>query len=212
MIKVMAVDDDALVTAGLKSMLAEETDITIVTTANDGEQAINALRQSIVDVILMDLRMPGMTGTEATAAIKKQPNPPRILALTTWNTDGLLRDALRAGVDGFLLKDVHPAQLATAIRQAHRGQTPLSPAITDRLVSAFTEATSQQQAAAQALSALSALEKEVAAAIAEGMTNAEIAAHNYMSVGNVKACVSRILTKLHLTNRVQIATLVHQAQ
>ncbi|MEJ6013848.1 response regulator transcription factor [Corynebacterium sp. H127] len=212
MIKVMIVDDDALVVAGIKSMLAEEADLCIVATAPNGQQAIECLRTIEVDVILMDLRMPVMNGTAATTKIKQGPNPPRVLALTTWNTDDHLRDALNAGVDGFLLKDASTAELANAIRQTSHGRSTLSPAVTDRLIAAFTKTSAEQQTAKRALAQLTPLEKEVADAIADGLTNADIAAERYMSVGNVKGCVSRILTKLGLSNRVQIATLVHQAQ
>lgn len=212
MIRIMVVDDDYLVTTGIQSMLAEEPDLVIVATVNDGQEAIERLNSTTVDVILMDLRMPGMGGVEATSKIKIQSCPPQILALTTWNTDNLLRDALRAGVDGFLLKDATPSELATAIRTVFNRRTVLSPEVADRLVAAFTESSKEQQFAAEAFEKLSELEKEVAVAIADGLTNSEIANQKYMSVGNVKACVSRILFKLGFSNRVQIATMVHQAQ
>ncbi|AEG80597.1 response regulator protein two-component system [Corynebacterium ulcerans 809] len=212
MIRVMIVDDDQFVVTGIQSMLAEESDLVIVATVNDGQEAIERLNCTAVDVILMDLRMPGMGGVEATSKIKLLSCPPQVLALTTWNTDSLLRDALRAGVDGFLLKDATPSELATAIRTVFRRRTVLSPEVADRLVAAFTESSKEQQSAAEAFEKLSELEKEVAVAIADGLTNSEIASQKYMSVGNVKACVSRILFKLGFSNRVQIATMVHQAQ
>lgn len=212
MIRVMIVDDDQYVATGIQSMLAEEPDLAIVASVYDGKEAFERLKCTAVDVILMDLRMPGMSGVEATSKIKLLPCPPRILALTTWNTDSFLRDAFDAGVDGFLLKDATPRELATAIRTVLRRRTVLSPEVADRLVGAFTERSKEMRSATEALEKLSTLEKEVAFAIAEGLTNSEIAAQKYMSVGNVKATVSRILLKLGLSNRVQIATMVHQSQ
>ncbi|MEL4504520.1 response regulator transcription factor [Luteococcus sp. H138] len=156
--------------------------------------------------------MPGMNGIEATRVLKQRSHPPRVLVLTTWDTDDMIRDALDAGADGFLLKDASPQELAAAIRRVNCGEPTLAPAITRRLMSAFTVDGSARQESLDALAQLSELEAEVALAISQGLTNAEIASQHYMSVGNVKACVSRILTKLGLSNRVQIATLIQPAQ
>lgn len=212
MIRLVVVDDDAFVLAGIKSMLAEQGDLEIVGTASDGREAIDQVRHVTPDIVLMDLRMPGLNGIEATRAIKQDLRAPRVLALTTWDTDDMIRDALAAGADGFLLKDSSPQDLASAIRRAHSGEPALAPAVTRRLVTAFTQGTKARQESRDALAQLSELETEVALAIARGLSNAEIANQQYMSVGNVKACVSRILTKLDLSNRVQIATLIQRGQ
>ncbi|WP_249203739.1 response regulator transcription factor [Brevibacterium sp. SMBL_HHYL_HB1] len=206
------VDDDAFVLAGIRLMLSEQGDLEIVGTASDGREAINQIRHVAPDIVLMDLRMPGMNGIEATRAIKQDPRPPRVLALTTWDTDNMIRDALAAGADGFLLKDASPQELSSAIRRAYSGEPALAPAVTRKLVAAFTQGIEARQESLDALSLLSEMETEVALAIAQGLSNAAIANQQYMSVGNVKACVSRILTKLGLTNRVQIATLIQRGQ
>ncbi|QUL78746.1 response regulator transcription factor [Brevibacterium sp. SMBL_HHYL_HB1] len=212
MIRLIVVDDDAFVLAGIRLMLSEQGDLEIVGTASDGREAINQIRHVAPDIVLMDLRMPGMNGIEATRAIKQDPRPPRVLALTTWDTDNMIRDALAAGADGFLLKDASPQELSSAIRRAYSGEPALAPAVTRKLVAAFTQGIEARQESLDALSLLSEMETEVALAIAQGLSNAAIANQQYMSVGNVKACVSRILTKLGLTNRVQIATLIQRGQ
>lgn len=212
MIRIIVVDNDAFVVTGIEAMLAEEPEIAIVATAHDGASAVECARTTEADVILMDIRMPGTDGITATHRITQLPNPPRILALTTWDTDNFIRDMLAAGAAGFLLKDASPDELAESIKRAHRGLTVLAPAITDHVVAAFTHDTHERRRAVDALECLSDLETVVATAIADGLTNAEISEQHYMSVGNVKACVSRILTKLDLSNRVQIATLVRKTQ
>lgn len=212
MIRLVLAEDDAFVVAGIRSMLAEQADLEIIATAADGQEAVGQVRGVTPDVVLMDLRMPVMNGIEATRVIKQESGAPRVLVLTTWDTDDMIRDALAAGADGFLLKDASPAELASAIRRVHTGEPTLAPAVTRRLVSAFTRDTRARQESLQALAQLSALETEVALAIAQGLTNAEIARQQYMSVGNVKACVSRILTKWGLSNRVQIATLIQSVK
>ena len=212
MIRLIVVDDDPFVLAGIKLMLAEQSDLEIVGTASNGREAIDQIRHFDPDVVLMDLRMPSMNGIEATRAIKQSSYTPRILALTTWDTDNMIRDALAAGADGFLLKDAHPQELASAIRRARNGEPALAPAVTRKLMAAFTHDTEVRQESLDALTLLSEMETDVALAIAQGLSNAEIANQLYMSVGNVKACVSRILTKLGLSNRVQIATLIERGQ
>ncbi|NWN87605.1 MAG: response regulator transcription factor [Micrococcaceae bacterium] len=212
MTRIMLVDDDSLVIAGLSAMLLEDDTIQIVGTAQNGQEAIEMVQEVPCDVILMDLRMPNVSGIEATRAIKSLPDPPKILALTTWNTDDMIRDALAAGADGFLLKDASPTELADAIMRVASGAKVLAPAVTDRLITAFTQSGRSHQHARDMLSNLTPLEFEVATCIGEGMKNSDIATERYMSIGNVKACVSRILQKLELDNRVQVATLIHEAQ
>lgn len=212
MIRIILVDDDAFVLAGIQAMLAEQEDLEIVGTARDGNEAIDRVSETPADVVLMDLRMPGTSGIEATRVVKELNQSLRVLVLTAWDTDDLIRDALIAGADGFLLKDTNPQDLASAIRRTHQGEATLAPAVTSRLMTVFTHSALERQRSADALARLSDLEGEVAIAIADGLTNAEIATRQYMSVGNVKACVSRILTKLSLSNRVQIATLFQQGR
>lgn len=212
MIRLIVVDDDPFVLAGIKLMLAEQSDLEIVGTASNGREAIDQIRHFDPDVVLMDLRIPSMNGIEATRAIKQNSYTPRILALTTWDTDNMIRDALAAGADGFLLKDAHPQELASAIRRAKNGEPALAPAVTRKLMAAFAHDTEVRQESLDALTLLSEMETDVALAIAQGLSNAEIANQLYMSVGNVKACVSRILTKLGLSNRVQIATFIERGQ
>lgn len=212
MIRIIVVDDDAFVLTGIKLMLAEQRDIEIVGTASDGKEAINQVKHTNPDVVLMDLRMSGINGIEATRTIKQGSYAPCVLALTTWDTDNLIRDALAAGADGFLLKDAHPQELASAIRRAKNGEPVLAPSVTRKLIAAFAHDSEDKQEAFDALALLSEMETEVALAIAQGFSNADIAHKLYMSVGNVKACVSRILNKLGLSNRVQIATLIERGQ
>lgn len=156
--------------------------------------------------------MPSMNGIKATRAIKQGSCAPRILTLTTWDTDNMIRNALAAGADGFLLRDAHPQELASAIRGAKNGEPALAPAVTRKLMAAFVQDTKVRQESHSALTLLSEMETDVALAIAQGLSNAAIANQLYMSMGNVKACVSRILTKLGLSNRVQIATLIERGQ
>lgn len=212
MTRIILVDDDSMVIAGLSAMLLEQDNIQIVGTAHNGQEAVDTVQEDVCDVVLMDLRMPKMSGIEATRAIKNMPNPPKILALTTWNTDDMIRDALAAGADGFLLKDASTEELTQAILRIDSGSKVLAPEVTERLITAFTTSGQSHKHARDLLTHLTPLEFEVATCIGEGMKNSEIAAERYMSIGNVKACVSRILQKLALDNRVQIATLVHEAQ
>lgn len=209
--RVLIVDDDALVRAGLVMMLDGAEDISVVGEAADGDEAITAVDAHAPDVVLMDLRMPRMSGIAATSRLRSRNQPPEVLVLTTFDADENVLAALRIGASGFLLKDSPPAQIVEAVTRAAAGEATLSPKITRRLMDrAATESKTQERARA-ALSALSAREREVALAIAGGGSNADIASTLYMSVATVKAHITQILTKLNVDNRTQVALLVHDA-
>ena len=211
MIRVLIVDDDALVRAGLTMMLDGADGLRVVGEAGDGDQVQAALDAHPTDVVLMDIRMPRVNGIAATAKVRARNNPPEVIVLTTFDSDENVLRALRAGASGFLLKDAPPAEIATAVRRVAAGDPMLSPTITRRLMDrAATEAGAYAQARA-ALGTLSAREHDVAVAVGQGRTNAEIAAELHVSVATVKSHITRVLTKLDVGNRTQIALLVHDA-
>jgi DNA-binding NarL/FixJ family response regulator len=210
-VRVVLVDDEWLVRAGLTTMLSGAEDITVVGEAGDGANVVELVRSTRADVVLMDLRMPGTDGVTATARLRDL--PVAVLVLTTFDTDDLVRQALRAGAEGFLLKDTPPANLVAAIRRAATGEPTLSPAIVRKLIARMTGGDESRRVRARsALAALTEGERRVAEAVGEGLSNAEIAAAQFMSVATVKAYVSRILVKFEVANRVQIAMLVRDAE
>jgi DNA-binding NarL/FixJ family response regulator len=206
-IRVLLVDDDPLVRAGLRLMLRSAPDIDVVGEAGDGAAAITAAADLAPDVILMDIRMPGTDGVTATAAITKAAAAPRVVALTTFDADDLVRQAITAGAVGYLVKDTPPAEIISAVRAVAAGHGVLSPAVTRPLLNLLHEppATGRSR---PGLEALTERERAVALAVTDGATNAEIARQLYVSAATVKATVSRILVKLELDNRVQIAVAV----
>jgi DNA-binding NarL/FixJ family response regulator len=210
-IRVLLVDDDALVRAGLSMMLNGAGDLVIVGEAGDGDQVPAAVAKHKPDVVLMDLRMPRVDGITATRRLRAAPQPPEVIVLTTFDADENVLGALRAGASGFLLKDAPPAQIAEAIRRVAAGDPILSPAVTRRLMRRAADQENTKEQALRQLAGLSPREREVVQAIAEGQTNAEIAAFLLMSVPTVKAHVTHILTKAGLANRTQIALLAHDA-
>ncbi|HEX7165202.1 MAG TPA: response regulator transcription factor [Trebonia sp.] len=210
-IRVLLVDDDALVRAGLSMMLNGAGDLVIVGEAGDGDQVPAAVAKHKPDVVLMDLRMPRVDGITATRRLRAVPQPPEVIVLTTFDADENVLGALRAGASGFLLKDAPPAQIAEAIRRVAAGDPILSPAVTRRLMRRAADQENTKEQALRQLAGLSPREREVVQAIAEGQTNAEIAASLLMSVPTVKAHVTHILTKAGLANRTQIALLAHDA-
>ena len=213
MIRVLLVDDDPLVRAGLAMIIATATDMQVVGEASDGEEAIDAVRTHRPDVVLMDIRMPNMDGIRATALVRTLPQPPEVLVLTTIAADAYVLDALRAGASGFLLKDTPPAEIVAAVRQVADGVPSLSPSVARTVIGHVArEGGAERQAAARAtLGELSDREREVAVQVGRGLSNAEIGTALFLSEATVKAHVSRLLTKLDLNNRVQIAMLVHDA-
>lgn len=212
-IRVVLVDDDALVRTGLRMMLAGDPALEVVGEAVDGIEAIAQIRQHRPDVVLMDIRMPRQDGITTTEQVVARPGHPQIIVLTTFDTDDMVLAALRAGASGFLLKDTHPRQIVEAVRRVHAGEPMLSPSVTRRLIGAVaTGGADPRRAEAKALvETLSDREREIAAAIAEGATNADIAGRLYLSVATVKAHVTHVMAKLGADNRVQVAIRMHDA-
>jgi DNA-binding NarL/FixJ family response regulator len=212
-IGVLVVDDDALVRAGLSMILSGAEDLRIVGEAGDGSEVAAAVDRLAPDVVLMDIRMPGMDGLAATEELRRRPGAPEIIILTTFDADEYVLRALRAGASGFLLKDTPPADIVRAVRLVAAGEAMLSPAVTRRLLTHVTDPAlaGRKARATELLDRLSERERSVALAIGQGKSNAEISGELYMSVATVKAHVSRLLTKLELTNRVQVALLTHDA-
>jgi DNA-binding NarL/FixJ family response regulator len=212
-VRVLIVDDDALVRAGLTMILSSADDVTVVGEAADGSEVPAAVAAHRPDVVLMDIRMPRVDGLTATEALRRRASAPEIIVLTTFDADEFVLRALRAGASGFLLKDTPPVEILHAVRRVAHGEAMLSPAVTRRLIAhvAAPGANGGRQAAQTALDQLSEREREVALLLGQGRSNAEIATALFMSVATVKAHVSRLLVKLELNNRVQVALLVHDA-
>jgi DNA-binding NarL/FixJ family response regulator len=212
-IRVLIVDDDALVRAGLSMMLGAATDLEVVGEAEDGTQVVAAVDAHRPDVILMDIRMPKLDGLAATRLVRLRRPAPEVIVLTTFDADEHVLTALRGGAAGFLVKDTPPAEILHAIRLVAAGDAILSPAVTRKLLDrmAADGADASNARAVRLLGELTDREREVAVAVGQGKSNAEVAAALYMSVATVKAHVSRLLMKLGLDNRVQIALLVHDA-
>jgi len=211
-LRVLIVDDDALVRAGLTMMLDGIAGIAVVGEASDGDEVAAATDAHAPHVVLMDLRMPRVDGITATRRLRRRPNPPEVIVLTTFDTDENILHALRAGASGFLLKDTPPAQIVDAVQRVAAGDPILSPRITRRLMDRVAVRADAYQRARATLAGLSPRERDVVLAIAHGSTNAEIAASLRMTVATVKAHVSHILTKLDLDNRTQVALLAHDAE
>jgi DNA-binding NarL/FixJ family response regulator len=212
-IRVLIVDDDPLVRAGLSMLLAGSEDIHIVGEAANGTEAMAKVDALGPDVVLMDIRMPGMDGLAATELLRKRERRPEIIVLTTFDIDDYVVRALRAGASGFLLKDTPPQDIVKAIRLVAGGDPMLSPTVTRQLIDHVVDqgAGSRRSEAKASLERLSERERQVAIAIGHGKSNAEIGRELFMSVATVKAYVSRLLTKLDLNNRVQVALLAHDA-
>ncbi len=214
MIRVLLVDDDPLVRSGLRMMLAGAPELEVVAEAGDGREVLGAVDLHRPDVVLMDIRMPQVDGIAATRLLAAQPDPPAVLVLTTFDADELVLRALQAGAAGFLLKDTPPAEIVRAIELVHAGDGMLSPAVTRRLIALVAgdaDAGARAERARARLATLSPREHDVALAVGRGQANPEIAAALHLSVATVKAHVSRLLDKLDVDNRVQIALLVHDA-
>ena len=211
--RLLIVDDDALVRSALSLMLGGQPDVEVVGEAVDGHDALAKVAELSPDVVLMDIRMPRMSGLEATETLHQRPDPPHVIVLTTFDADEHVVGALGAGADGFLLKDTPPPQILEAIRAVADGDPMLSPSVTRTLIQRLrTDAGDDRSEVAQRrLAVLTEREHEVALAVGRGLTNAEIARELYLSVPTVKAHVSRLFDKLEVTNRVQIAICVHDA-
>jgi DNA-binding NarL/FixJ family response regulator len=212
-VRVLLVDDDALVRAGLRMILSSAADIEVVGEVDDGARAVTAVREHRPDVVLMDIRMPEMDGITATTALRRLDPPPQVVILTTFQADAQVLSALRAGASGFLVKDTPPEDIINAVRLVAAGDAIISPSATRTLLSHFGDgqASERHRAAAARLAELTDREREVALAIGSGMSNAEVATSLFMSEATVKAHVSRLFTKFDATNRVQVAIIVHEA-
>jgi len=203
MIKVVLADDDLLVRSGLRALLDAEEDLTVVGEAADGRQAVDRARQLQPDVIVMDVRMPGLDGVGATREIVSWPRRPRVLVLTTFDLDEIVDDALDAGADGFLLKRATPEQLIDGIRTVYSGDALVAPAVTRRLLAAFASRRPQDRQRLQLAAQLTEREASILRALAEGLSNAEIAGRIWLSPETVKTHVKSILLKLGVRDRTQ---------
>jgi DNA-binding NarL/FixJ family response regulator len=211
MIGVVIADDQGLVRGGLRMILDVQADIEVLAEAGDGREAIDAARRHRPDVVLMDIRMPGLDGIEATRRLAEQaPDGPRVLMLTTFDLDEHIYDALRAGASGFMLKNAPPEQLVNAVRAIAHGDALLGPAITRRLIEHYVESPRTGTGPPDALGELTDRELDVLRLLARGCSNAEIAGELVITEGTVKTHVSRILFKLGLRDRVQAVVLAYE--
>jgi DNA-binding NarL/FixJ family response regulator len=209
-ISVLIVDDQDLVREGLRMLLEAEPDLHVAGEAGNGRQALAQARRLDPDVVLMDVRMPEMDGIEATAKLVAGGSRARILMLTTFNLDQYVYHAMKAGASGFLLKDASGEQLAAAVRTVSAGQALLAPAITRRLIEDFCNGPAPGAAAAGETGRLSERELDVVRLVAQGMSNAEIAAKLYLSEATIKSHIARVLAKLGLRDRVQVAVFAYE--
>ncbi|MEV8251733.1 response regulator transcription factor [Microbacterium sp. NPDC076768] len=201
MIRVVLVDDQALFRAGIRMLVASQPDLDVVGEAGNGKEALDIVRETRPDVVLMDIRMPVMDGLTATTELLGQPNPPRIVMLTTFDLDEAAARAMRQGASGFLLKDADPEFLLAAIRTVHAGSSVIAASATRDLFEHFAEAPKPVPAQ---YTELTEREREIFALAARGLSNAEIAGREYLSDATVKTHISRILNKLSLRDRVQL--------
>jgi DNA-binding NarL/FixJ family response regulator len=211
-IKVLLADDQELVRAGFRMLLDVEDDITVVGEAADGAEAVSLARATRPDVVLMDVRMPGLDGIEATREIAatRGLEQARVLILTTYDTEAYVFEALQAGASGFLLKDSGPAELLHAIRVVAAGEALLAPRITRRLIAEFTAARSAHQASEERLAGLTQREREVLALVGRGLSNQEIAAELSLSPATARTHVSRAMVKLRARDRAQLVVVAYQ--
>jgi DNA-binding NarL/FixJ family response regulator len=221
-IRVLVVDDDPLVRAALVMVLGGAGDLLLVGEAADGDEVPAAVQRTAPDVVLMDIRMARVDGLTATERLRSRPVAPQVIMLTTFDADASVLRALRAGASGFLLKDTPPADIVAAVHRVAAGEPMLSPTVTRQLIAHVAESeraqgadpgpADRQAARARALlDRLSDREREVAIAVGRGLSNAQVGSELYMSVATVKAHVSRLLAKLEVDNRVQVALLAHDA-
>lgn len=212
LVRVLLADDQVLVRAGFRVLLDVEDDIEVVGEAVDGAEAIERCRESRPDVVLMDIRMPGVDGIEATRRIAAIPGLERVkvLILTTYDTEEYVFDALEAGASGFLLKDAGPQELLHAIRVVAAGEALLAPKITRRLIAQFTAARTAYQVAEDRLGVLTQREREVLALVGTGRSNAEIGAELSLSPATAKTHVSRAMIKLGARDRAQLVVIAYQ--
>ena len=211
MIRVVVADDQALVRGGFRLILQTQPDLEVVGEAADGREAIAQAREQRPDVVLMDIRMPGMDGLEATRRLMTTQNPPRVLMLTTFDLDEYVYDALRAGASGFLLKDVRPEQLADAVRTVATGDTLLAPAITRRLVEQYLRRPPPGSRTPPRLGELTDRELDVLRLVARGRSNQQIASTLFLGESTVKTHLTHLFAKLGLRDRAQAVVLAYES-
>jgi DNA-binding NarL/FixJ family response regulator len=212
MIRVLIADDQALVRAGFRALLDAQEDIDVVGEAADGDEALTLARRLVPDIVLMDIRMPGVDGLQATRNIAADPHltSMRVVILTTFELDEYVFEALRSGASGFLVKDTEPVDLLRALRAVAGGDALLSPSVTRRLISEFA-ARAKEPHITPALDALTDREREVMALVAEGLTNDEIAQRLVVSPATAKTHVSRAMVKLGARDRAQLVVFAYEA-
>ena len=212
MIRVLLVDDQALVRAGFRALLDAQDDIEVVAEAGDGDEAVRLARRLGPDVVLMDIRMPGTDGLAATRSIvgDDRLSKVRIVMLTTFELDEYVFEAIRSGASGFLVKDTEPVELLRAVRAVASGDALLSPGVTRRLIGAFASQT-REPPASPALDSLTEREREVMGLVAEGLSNDEIAARLFVSPMTAKTHVSRAMTKLAARDRAQLVVFAYES-
>lgn len=210
-VRVLVVDDEPMVCAHLRTILGSADDLEVVDEARDGAAAVEAVLRNRPDVVLMDLRMPGVDGLTAIQRIGELRDPPAVVALTTFDADQYVLRALRAGAAGFLVKSTPPEELVRLVRVAADGNMVLSPVAARRLVAASADQQAARQRARALVESLTEREAEVLACLGEGLSNAQIAARLYLSEATVKSYVSRMLDKLDCANRTQAGLLAHEA-
>jgi len=208
-LRLLVADDQAVVRMGFTAMLDSQPDMSVVGTAQDGQQAVRMAREFRPDVVLMDIRMPVLDGIEATRQLSQGDAAPKVLVLTTFDLDDYVYDALRAGASGFLLKDATPEEILTAVRVVGAGEALLAPSVTRRLIAEF--ASRKRLAVPAELDRLTPREHEVLLHIAVGLTNAEIARTLCLAEQTVKSHVSSVLFKLELRDRVQAVILAYES-
>jgi DNA-binding NarL/FixJ family response regulator len=213
MIRVLIADDQALVRGGFRVLVASEADMEVVGEASDGAEAVAVARATSPDVVLMDVRMPGVDGLEATRVICGPDGVPdaRVIILTTFDLDEYVFEALRAGASGFLLKDTEPRELLNAVRAVADGEALLAPSVTRRLIAEFARRPDPHATAPEALEALTEREREVLGLVGQGLTNTEIATELVISPATAKTHVSRIMAKLDARDRAQLVVAAYES-
>lgn len=210
-IRVLIVDDDPLVVAGLELIIGSAPDIDVVGTASDGDEVIDAIHRHHPDVVLLDVRMKRQDGLVTTAAVNRLPNPPRIIVLTTWDTDDIVRRAIAGGAAGFLLKTTDPLEIQQAVRRVNSGHGVLAPDKVPYVFDVLKQSRSDREAAVAALATLSEREREVAIEVARGLSNAEIGRNLYLGEATVKTHLANAQRKLGVGGRVGVAVIVTKA-
>lgn len=209
-IRVVLLEDEELVRGGIRLILESDPGIEVAAEAADGSGVVELIAKHRPDVVVTDIQMPRVDGLEVTKRVAALPDPPAVLVLTTFDVDEYVHAALQAGASGFLLKDTPPRELAAAVHTVASGEAMLSPRITKRLLGAFASG-KENSDARRKIDQLTPREREVAVSVAQGLSNAEIAAHLYMSPSTVKVHLGRIMGKLGAANRTQVAIVTHDA-